>query len=57
MSDVAILCQGIGKQYRIGERERYRTLRDVIAGAVKAPFRGVGATLKKSGIRDDRKPT
>jgi lipopolysaccharide transport system ATP-binding protein len=57
MSDVAILCQGIGKQYQIGERERYRALRDVIAGAFKALFRGVGATLKESDIRDDAKPT
>src|SRR5579864_4697702 len=39
MTDVAIRCEGIAKQYRIGERERYRVLRDVITDAVTAPFR------------------
>ena len=29
-SDVAIKCEGLSKQYRIGERESYKVLRDVI---------------------------
>ncbi|HEV8433695.1 MAG TPA: ABC transporter ATP-binding protein [Thermoanaerobaculia bacterium] len=32
-SNVVIDCSGLGKRYRIGERERYRTLRDTIARA------------------------
>ncbi|HEV3481458.1 MAG TPA: ABC transporter ATP-binding protein [Candidatus Acidoferrales bacterium] len=36
MTDIAIRVEGIGKVYRVGERERYRALRDVLAGA----FRG-----------------
>jgi lipopolysaccharide transport system ATP-binding protein len=32
MNQDAIQVQGLGKQYRIGQRERYSSLRDVIAG-------------------------
>jgi lipopolysaccharide transport system ATP-binding protein len=39
MNDVAIRCEGLGKQYRIGERERYKALRDTIADTITAPFR------------------
>ncbi len=39
MSDFAIRVEGLGKRYRIGERERYRALRDTLADAVKAPLR------------------
>src|SRR2546423_1199605 len=39
MTDIAIRCEGLGKQYRIGERERYKALRDTIANAATAPFR------------------
>jgi lipopolysaccharide transport system ATP-binding protein len=44
-SDVVIRVEGIGKRYRLGQREPYRALRDVIAGAVSAPAR----RLRKSG--------
>src|ERR1700685_1988090 len=33
MTDVAIRCEGLAKQYRIGEREPYRTLRGAITDA------------------------
>jgi lipopolysaccharide transport system ATP-binding protein len=39
MTDIAIRCEGLGKQYRIGERERYKALRDTIADTISAPFR------------------
>jgi lipopolysaccharide transport system ATP-binding protein len=39
MSDIAIRCEGLGKQYRIGERERYKALRDTITDTISAPFR------------------
>ena len=39
MSDVAIRAEGLGKRYRIGERERYRALRDTLVEAVRAPLR------------------
>jgi len=38
-SATMIQAEGLAKQYRIGERESYRALRDVLAGAVKAPLR------------------
>jgi len=46
MSDLAICCQGVAKQYRIGQRERYRALRDTLTDAVTAPFRHVRAALQ-----------
>ena len=45
MSDLAIRCDGIAKQYRIGQRERYRALRDTLTDAVTAPFRRVRTAL------------
>jgi len=48
MTDVAIHCEGLAKQYRIGERERYRALRDVITDAVTAPFRRVRSARRDS---------
>ena len=39
MTDLAIRVEHLGKRYRIGERERYRALRDTLADAVKAPLR------------------
>ncbi|MGA2075427.1 MAG: ABC transporter ATP-binding protein [Terriglobia bacterium] len=39
MSDIVIRAENLGKRYRIGERERYVALRDVLARAVSAPAR------------------
>ena len=39
MSDIAIRVENIGKRYRIGQREAYKTLRDVMTDAFTAPFR------------------
>jgi lipopolysaccharide transport system ATP-binding protein len=39
MTDSVIHIEGLGKRYRIGERERYVALRDVISRALRAPFR------------------
>src|SRR6185503_16465071 len=49
MSEVAIKCEGLSKQYRIGERERYKALRDVITDAAAAPFRHVRSALSRNG--------
>jgi lipopolysaccharide transport system ATP-binding protein len=47
MNDTAILIDQIGKEYRIGKKmERYRTLRDVLAGTFVAPFRRAGRLLR-----------
>ena len=38
---VVLRADGVGKRYRVGAREPYRALRDVIAGAFTAPARRV----------------
>jgi len=52
MSDIAIRVDGLGKQYRIGKRERYRTLRDTVTDALAVPFRAVGSLLRSSAVRE-----
>src|SRR5580698_5157905 len=39
MSKTVIHAEGLGKRYRVGERERYLALRDVLTRAFTAPFR------------------
>lgn len=41
MSDVAIQVGSVGKQYKIGQRERYKTLRDSLTDAFAALFRRI----------------
>jgi lipopolysaccharide transport system ATP-binding protein len=36
---IAIRCEGIGKRYRIGRQQRYRTFRDTLTEWASAPFR------------------
>jgi len=43
-SEIVIECHGIGKRYRIGERERYRTLRDSISRAASRMIHGRWST-------------
>src|SRR3954463_12524104 len=59
MTDVAIRCEALAKQYEIGEREAYRALRDVITDAVAAPFRRLRAAARHSSVRNGggEKPT
>jgi lipopolysaccharide transport system ATP-binding protein len=46
MSQLAIKVSGLGKQYRIGQPERYKSLRDVVTGAFAAPFRRLGSATE-----------
>jgi len=39
MSDIAIRVKGLSKRYRIGEREAYRALREVLPRIIKSSFR------------------
>jgi len=39
MGDLAIRVENLSKRYRIGQRERYLALRDVLARAITTPFR------------------
>jgi homopolymeric O-antigen transport system ATP-binding protein len=38
MSGIAIRAEGLSKRYRIGHRERYSALRDVLARSLRAPW-------------------
>ena len=48
MSDVAIRAENLGKLYRIGERERYLALRDVLARTLSSPARLFGKKTASS---------
>src|ERR1700731_2263748 len=48
MNDIAIRCEGLAKQYRIGERESYRAIRDVIANSFASPLRRLRSALRHS---------
>jgi lipopolysaccharide transport system ATP-binding protein len=39
MSSTVIRAEGLGKQYRVGERERYLALRDILMRAVRSPLK------------------
>ncbi len=49
MSQIAIRAEHLGKLYRLGPRESYKTLRDTLADAMAAPFRAI--TSMRSGIK------
>lgn len=55
MGDIAIRVQGISKQYRIGKKERYKTLRDTLASTVTVPFQRVGRLLRGEGLDVDER--
>ena len=47
MGNYAIKVEGLGKRYRIGERQKYKALRDVLTGALYAPVRAAGRLLHR----------
>jgi len=51
MSDVAIRVENLGKLYRIGQRERYKALRDVLTDAMYAPIRRIRSTFRCSNVK------
>lgn len=54
MDDVAIRIEGLGKQYKIGQRERYKTLRDSLISAFTAPFHSMRAALQSASVPTSR---
>ncbi|OQW35942.1 MAG: hypothetical protein A4E19_15920 [Nitrospira sp. SG-bin1] len=52
MDEIAIRVEGIGKRYRIGKMEKYKTLRDSIAGALGAPFQRARQLFQGGGAND-----
>jgi len=59
MTDVAIRVENLSKQYRIGPRQRYRTLRDALTDAMYAPFRRLPSLFgnSQSSIRNSQSDT
>jgi len=57
MSEFAIRAEGLGKKFRLGERERYLALRDTMARAVAAPFRALSRLASGQPLlrRNERK--
>ncbi|HET6370931.1 MAG TPA: ABC transporter ATP-binding protein, partial [Nitrospiria bacterium] len=53
MSDIAIRCENLSKQYRIGRMERYKTLRDTLADTMFSPFRRLRSAFNGSGREKD----
>ena len=53
MSDIAIRVESLGKRYRLGERFKYKTLRDSLARVAGAPFRA--ARNLAAGRREPRR--
>jgi lipopolysaccharide transport system ATP-binding protein len=45
MTDIAIHVQGLGKRYRLGQREPYKMLREVLTRSVSATARATAARL------------
>jgi lipopolysaccharide transport system ATP-binding protein len=57
MSEIAIRVKGLGKEYRIGKRERYKTLRDRVNDSMTAPFRWMHSLARSSADVADQSPT
>ena len=49
MDAVAIRAEGLGKRYRIGERERYLALRDTLVRWARAPLRALRGRTHENG--------
>ena len=56
MSDIAIRVEGLGKQYRLGQRASYRRLTESLTDLATAPFRAIrqriDASVKQGGTRE-----
>ena len=52
MSETIIKVANLSKQYRIGAKERYKTFRETLVDAAKAPFRRIAGLNPKSQIRN-----
>ena len=56
MSDIAIRVENLSKRYRIGQRERYLALRDVLTDVLYAPIRGL-SSIRRWTTDDGRQPS
>jgi lipopolysaccharide transport system ATP-binding protein len=49
MTHIAIRAENLGKQYRLGEREPYLSLRDVLARSFRASAQALGGAANRNG--------
>jgi len=54
MGEVAIRANGLGKQYRIGECQKYKALRDILTDTMFSPFRMIREMVTPSERVDSR---
>ncbi|MFH1124591.1 MAG: ATP-binding cassette domain-containing protein, partial [Pseudomonadota bacterium] len=47
MTETIIKVENLSKQYRIGSREGYRTFRETLVDAAKAPFQGIAKLINR----------
>jgi lipopolysaccharide transport system ATP-binding protein len=47
MTDTVIKVENLSKQYRIGAREKYKTFRETLVDAAKAPLKGIGSLFSR----------
>ena len=53
MSNAVITVDNLSKQYRIGSKEGYKTFRETLVDAAKAPFQGISKIINlKSAFRN-----
>ena len=58
MSDTIVRVENLSKQYRIGAREGYKTFRETLVDAAKAPFQQISSLLNpKSKTRNPKHET
>ena len=50
MPDLAIRVEGLSQRDRLGQRERYKTLRDALARGFTAPFRRIRSTFPRADV-------
>ena len=50
MSEPVIHVEGLGKRYRVGERERYLALRDVLTRAFTSPLARNGKSSRRLSV-------
>jgi lipopolysaccharide transport system ATP-binding protein len=55
MGDLVIRAEGLGKQYRIGALQQgYRTLRETLVDAAKAPYRRIRRIVRREAPPEDQ---
>src|SRR5215216_6391460 len=55
MSDIVIRAKDISKRYRMGEREQYGALRDILSGWMSAPWRYLRSLTQNLGRGNSQK--